>query len=242
MGIISGANLVSNGLIYSLDAANFRSYSGSGLTSNALVGGIGATLVNGVGFTSTNSGSFIFDGTNDFIRTSNINLSDTNNVTLSLWAKILNYRENVGTSNILVEFSDNYNNTTGGFNISFADDSAPAFGGIFPITLAAEGNTGYNFATYSKNLVNDLQWHKWDCILDKSQSGLEVSLYIDSVLRSPLVTSITNNTNNFDNTNLYIANRANSNISVSNLHIYNRALSAKEIKQNYNATKKRYGL
>ena len=69
MGIISGANLIDNGLVYSLDAANFRSYSGSGLTSNALVGGIGATLVNGVGFTSANNGSFIFDGTNDYIDT-----------------------------------------------------------------------------------------------------------------------------------------------------------------------------
>jgi hypothetical protein len=29
---------------------------------------------------------------------------------------------------------------------------------------------------------------------------------------------------------------------ISNVQIYNRALSAQEIKQNYNATKKRYGL
>ena len=74
MGIISGANLISDGLVYSLDAANFRSYSGSGLTSNALVGGIGATLVNGVGFSSLNAGYFSFDGTNDYINTSSIDL------------------------------------------------------------------------------------------------------------------------------------------------------------------------
>jgi len=29
---------------------------------------------------------------------------------------------------------------------------------------------------------------------------------------------------------------------ISNVQIYNRALSDQEIKQNYNATKKRYGL
>ena len=50
MGIISGANILSDGLIYSLDAANFRSYSGSGITSFGLVGGLGGTLVNGTGF------------------------------------------------------------------------------------------------------------------------------------------------------------------------------------------------
>ena len=69
MGVIAGANINDNGLIFSLDAANFRSYSGSGLTSFGLVGGIGGTLVNGVGYTSSNSGSFIFDGTNDYIDT-----------------------------------------------------------------------------------------------------------------------------------------------------------------------------
>jgi hypothetical protein len=242
MGVIAGANLNDNGLVFSLDAANFRSYSGSGLTSFGLVGGIGGTLVNGVGFTSTNGGSFFFDGTNDYLVTSAINLSSANNITVLFWTKIVNYREVSLNSNCILEFSSNYNNTTGGFNISFGDDSSVAFGGVYPITLAVKGNTNYNFATFSKTLVNDLAWHHWTCILDKSQSGLEVSLYIDGVLRSPLITSIADNTNNFDNTNLYVANRSFSNINLSNLQIYNRALTAQEIKQNYNATKKRYGL
>ena len=67
MGISAGPNSVSNGLVFQLDAANLRSYSGSGNTANGLVSGIGGTLVNGVGFTSSNSGSFIFDGTDDYI-------------------------------------------------------------------------------------------------------------------------------------------------------------------------------
>ena len=108
------------------------------------------------------------------------------------------------------------------------------------ITLAVKGNTNYNFATFSKTLVNDLSWHNWGCILDKSQSGVEVFLYIDGILQSPLITSVSNNTNNFDYTNLYIANRAFANINLSNLQLYNRALTAQEILQNYNATKGRY--
>ena len=91
MGIISGANLISDGLVYSLDAANFRSYSGSGLTSFGLVGGLGGTLVNGVGFTSANSGSFIFDGTNDYIDCGNPTVLQglQLNMTLSCWFKRL---------------------------------------------------------------------------------------------------------------------------------------------------------
>jgi len=242
MGIAYNTSIVMDGLLFYLDAANPRCYSGSGLTANGLIGGIGGTLVNGVGFGSTNSGYFIFDGTNDYLVTSAINLSSTNNITVLFWTKIVNYREVSLNSNCILEFSSNYNNTTGGFNISFGDDSSVAFGGVYPITLAIKGNTNYNFATFSKNLVNDLAWHHWACILDKSQSGLEVSLYIDGVLRSPLITSIADNTNNFDNTNLFVANRAFSNINLSNLQLYNRVLSAAEIKTNYNGTKKRYGL
>ena len=44
--------IVSNGLVGYWDAANTRSYSGSGITINGLVGGIGGTLLNGVGFSS----------------------------------------------------------------------------------------------------------------------------------------------------------------------------------------------
>jgi len=49
MGISAGPSGVSDGLVFQLDAANLRSYSGTGLTANGLVSGIGGTLVNGVG-------------------------------------------------------------------------------------------------------------------------------------------------------------------------------------------------
>ena len=65
MGLKHHPRIVTNGLVMYVDASNTRSYSGSGLTANGLIGGIGGTLVNGVGFTSTNNGIFTFDGTND---------------------------------------------------------------------------------------------------------------------------------------------------------------------------------
>ena len=56
MGIDYNNVIVTDGLVLYLDAANTRSYSGTGLTVNGLVGGIGGTLVNGVGFGTTNNG------------------------------------------------------------------------------------------------------------------------------------------------------------------------------------------
>ena len=67
MGIKAGPKIVDDGLVFSLDAAVSRSYSGSGLTIYDLYSGTGATLINGVGYSSINSGYFSFDGTNDYI-------------------------------------------------------------------------------------------------------------------------------------------------------------------------------
>ena len=68
MGTKYNPRINSNGLTVYLDAANTRSYAGSGFTVNPLVGGIGGTLVNGIGFSSQNNGSFFYDGSDDYLR------------------------------------------------------------------------------------------------------------------------------------------------------------------------------
>jgi hypothetical protein len=93
MGIAYNTSIVSDGLVFALDAANSRSYSGSGTTANALIGGIGGTLVNGVGFTSTNNGSFVFDGTNDYINVPNgftLYFKNNDYWSVDLWVKLSN--------------------------------------------------------------------------------------------------------------------------------------------------------
>ena len=45
MGLKHHPRVVTDGLIYYLDAANTRSYSGSGLTANELIGGIGGIIM-----------------------------------------------------------------------------------------------------------------------------------------------------------------------------------------------------
>ena len=89
MGVKAGPRIVQNGLILDVDAAVSRSYSGTGLTANGLVGGIGGTLVNGVGFGTTNNGFFTFDGSNDFMP---FNISTSNTIlTIDMWAKLKNF-------------------------------------------------------------------------------------------------------------------------------------------------------
>ena len=88
MAIESGPRIVTNGLIYDLDGAVSRSYSGSGLTVyDAETSAIGGTLVNGVTYSSNNNGYFVFDGTNDYINVGNDSSLQISSGTISAWAR-----------------------------------------------------------------------------------------------------------------------------------------------------------
>jgi hypothetical protein len=228
MGVVAGANINDNGLIFSLDAANFRSYSGSGLTSNGLVGGIGGTLVNGVGFTSTNGGSFIFDGTNDGMYFSTYNFS-TGDFTMEVWLKLNAYPPTANSAIIA-----NRNGTT--------DD-----GWLFDINsnqkarLVFQNNAGTVYTIETLDIINLNQWIN----LTALRSNTSLSFYRNSIFQSS--TSFPSNYNinspiSSDYVGRYQSSSGFLNGNISKIQYYNRALTAKEIKQNYNATKKRYGL
>ena len=62
------ARIVSDKLMLHLDAANPKSYIGSGTSWVDISGkGNNGTLTNGPTFSSDNLGSFVFDGTNDHV-------------------------------------------------------------------------------------------------------------------------------------------------------------------------------
>ena len=68
MGLAHSPSLVMNGLVLALDAANPKSYPGSGTTWTDLSGrGNTGTLTNGPTYSSANGGSLVFDGTNDYV-------------------------------------------------------------------------------------------------------------------------------------------------------------------------------
>ncbi len=220
MGVVAGANINDNGLIFSLDAANYRSYSGSGLTSFSLVGGIGGTLVNGVGFTSANGGSFYFDGTNDYIISpSNSNYGfGLNDFTISAWFKSSD-KSNYGS---IVNIFDDVN---------------------LGIILYSNITNGY-FRTWVGNSLMvgniDITNGQWNNVVLKRSSGT-CTQFVNGIENISTTTS-----QSIVETNLKIGGippySYNTNGNIAQIQIYNRALSAKEIKQNYNATKKRYGL
>ena len=236
MGVIAGANINDNGLVYSLDAANFRSYSGSGLTSFGLVGGIGATLVNGTGFSSANGGSFIFDGTNDFLNIANTNLLafGTNPFSIDFWLYSTYVHSGGALYRTILSSYDNYNGVyqtyfyLGLFNngstlinrVSFLNSASGNLMG----SLGANINVNeWTYVAFTRNADNLICYKNG--VLDTTQ----VSANDFSGTRNARIGGGVDQVNTFQG-------------SLSSFKIYNRALTAQEIKQNYNATKKRYGL
>ena len=78
--------IITNGLVLALDAANKKSYPGSGTVWSDLSGNANTgTLTNGPTFDSSNNGSIDFDGTDDFVECSKIS---STNFTNSVWMKV----------------------------------------------------------------------------------------------------------------------------------------------------------
>ena len=227
---------VTNGLVLSLDAANNKSYPKSGTTWSDLSGnGNTGTLTNGPTFSAGNLGSIVFDGTNDYVDTVNTETTfQFANVTftVSLWIKTN------ATSGVII--SKGATASTAGWMFQF--DSAGTVSGT---TKGSDGTNTYNRT--STATVNNNTWRNIVAVYTTNTTTLAsntTSIYIDGVLSNGtgtlggLVYATTTDT-------VQIGRRPSGAYwsgSVSNLLIYNRALTAAEILQNYNATKSRFGL
>lgn len=109
MGAHSGPDIVTDGLVLCLDAANPESYPGTGTTWTDLSGnGNDALFLGGPLFSSENKGGIVFDGTDDYSRP-NTSHSYLESSTLSITLKfssynnenivLFGYRHNSGYSN-----------------------------------------------------------------------------------------------------------------------------------------------
>jgi hypothetical protein len=215
MATIAEPNVVIDGLVFNLDAANSRCYSGSGITVNGLVGGIGGTLVNGVGFTSTNQGSFVFDGVDDYIELGT-SIQNYSVFTTSIWINFnffnTSHRSPLGDNTQLYSYHLLFLN--GDLYVAFSTNPTWAYAAVNhgPISI----NTWYNFVV-TKNSSNTIVFYKNGNLLGSSSAVGAANL------------------NKIGTGYVY------DNAKISNVSFYNRALSAQEILQNYNATKSRYG-
>jgi hypothetical protein len=223
--------IVTDGLVLYLDAANTKSYIGSGTTWTDLSRyGNNGTLVNmgSTGFSSSNGGVIVFDGIDDYVN-SNFGVSNNNSFTVSFW---MYYLSDGGTRGIITTWDTSWN----GFGIAMVNSNLRSW-----TNNGAAG--GMNWVSHST--ISNV-WSHVTLTYDyttKTQSG-----YINGVFRisETLGTTITHSTlqvgRGGQTSSSQLSNYPYSNFRISNLFIYNRALSASEVLQNYNTIKSRFGL
>jgi hypothetical protein len=91
MGIAYNTSIVRDGLVLYLDAANKKSYSGTGTVWKDLSGqSNNGTLVNGVGYSSDNKGAMAFDGVDDYVDSGEASFlgPSLSGLTVSCWIRI----------------------------------------------------------------------------------------------------------------------------------------------------------
>jgi hypothetical protein len=223
---ISG-NCLSNGLVLNLDAGNTASYPGSGTTWTDLSGlGNNGTLMNGPTYSSANGGSLVFDGADDYVNAGNANILNPGSMdyTISIWMKTTDNNGAIITKDI-------------GSGSGFRFDLLAGWDGncLFWFLDSTRHGSAYVYAGYTATNGN---WHQIVGTLNRDSKKMtsysDGSLWNLNTLTGFAEGTITNNAP------LLIGSFFTG--SISNIRIYNRALSSSEITQSFNATKGRYGL
>jgi hypothetical protein len=217
--------IVLDGLILYLDAANIRSYPGTGtvwtdLTDNKFNG----TLTNGPTFTSDNLGGIVFDGVDDYVENGVINLTSGDNITIDLFMKL------DGTQVSYADILD-YDHANGGFVIQ-QDAGAAADDFYFAWYVG-----GYYFSFF-KLPIDNTYFH-----LSITKNAGTVYAYINGIQDAGSTGGSTLTATGLDlRIGNWVNNGRNIKGTLSNLKIYNRTLTSNEVLQNYNAFRSRFGL
>jgi hypothetical protein len=229
MAVQYNPGIVTDGLVLCLDAANRKSYPGTGIAWTDLSGNANdGTLTNGPIYSSENSGSISFDGTNDYVSLGSKSFITSNTFTFETVIKF----DVLSAASYYTIFSyGGY--ISGGWLFQRSGD------GINPIRFAFNGTNWYDTTTaFTTTGV-------WRHLIVSVSNGIPQAVYINNV--SSAVTgsgtlSITNPKTieigrRTDITAQYI------DASIALIRIYNGiSLSRSQVTQNFNALRGRFGI
>jgi hypothetical protein len=231
--------LITEGLVLNLDAAKRDSYPGSGTLWRDLSGnGNNGTLTNGPTFSGIGKqASIVFDGVDDYVKSTAVNGTGIMNPTLygevisvNIWSRSTSTR---GSQYVITTGA--YTGVVTGFTFIVNDGgtSGTDFIGIRTSTKAY---------VYSSNFVSLNEWVNACFTTD----GTNMYIYKNGILIGTIL-GVSVGSGESNNAGLQISGPNNTSgfLFVGRIpitQIYNRALSAAEVLQNFNALKGRYGI
>jgi len=234
MTLVHSPSIVTSGLVLCLDSGNTNSYPGTGTTWTDISGnGNTGTLVNSPTFSSNYAGIIAFNGTNQYVNCgyNSIIYNLTTDFAVELWVRWIGAVATTGNGQWMVANVD-ISNTNGGFQLGYI----PGTGFIL--------STYGNLQSVAYNIVPTI--NTWYHFVGTKSSTLGYTVYLNgiSVANANILTNA-----GAASRNLRIAHRERDGGSAGYFpgyipitKIYNRALSATEVTQNFNALRGRYGL
>lgn len=224
MAFAYSPKIVTDGLVFAVDAANTKSYPGSGTTWKDLSGnGNDGTLTNGPTFDSGNGGSIVFDGTDDYISFGNpaeVQFIYTNEFSLEAW---FNPDALSGFKHIIGKTYVNYRVAQNGSAVSFRLDAN-------------------NLTFQTSGILVAGKWHHM--VATWHPATKTARIYINGQLAATGV----NNTVDWTDTsaNFQLGNSPGENYyfdgKITLGKAYSKTLTPSEVLQNYNALKSRFNL
>ena len=241
-----GAGLVQNGLIMYVDAANDRSYT-SGTSWNDLTGNLeNGSLVNSPAFTSLSNDNayFTFDGTNEYVDFGVANpINGLSSVSFCAWV----YLTTNSNSLFFTKYNSNITPRVQNYVGVIAGGSSPTMTAVFGADDFAN-----NFTTWTTSSTVTLnQWNHF--VYSVSNPGSSATFYLNgqaltttssntgtgagsSISAENSVSWLISRVTNISGVPVYYTN------SISSLYVYNRAITASEVLQNYTAGRYRFGV
>lgn len=226
MGLAHSPRIVTDGLVLALDAGNTKSYSGSGTTWSDLSGkGNDGTLVNSPTYSNLNGGNFNFDEVDDYVNIGSTAINGT------AYTKIAWIRPESACRNII-------SSSGGNGHVMWMHNTDH--------TVYAGHNTFWGTSTARvshrpNNPGNMLD--QWWCVVVTFSTSSGWAMYFNGEL-----VDTDSNTDALidDSLDTYIsAYGAGSYLfdgDIPCVQIYNRALTASEVQQNFNALRGRFGI
>jgi hypothetical protein len=226
MASLGGPNIITNGLVLQLDAANAKSYvSGSATWSD--LSGNGNNGVFTPGSSSFNPSNNNAIGTNC---TSSLSFASSNNTSQIIWF----YYNGTSIASAMCGLTEgNYNSSGIGLFINNGA-SGPTAGNRVSVIYPG---LAYNAIAPQAGTLASNAWTQLVLIRDSTTTFLyQNAALVGSTSATPGAGTVRSNV--FGGPSSIISNAG----SIGSFQIYNRALSASEVTQNYNATKARFNL
>jgi hypothetical protein len=216
--------IVQNGLVFNVDFGVKDCYS-SGSTCSALSSNITGNLQNNPIFDKGKGGSIYFDGTDEYISFSHTGLSVGSDYSTFVWCK-----PDLYTSSPIILFNAGDSNDNRIFNFDVRNN----------LTLVGHKISNNNYWTQTSTPLNNNQWN----LVGSTYGSSSLKLWLNNQnLSSRTQGSPTGPVDD----RIWLGRWVGSTVYpfkgyVSQVLIYNRALTSDEVARNYNATRHRFGV